>query len=253
MAGDGSTFMSLLDTTKTMLPMAGPGGAVAAAAIGLGEGIYGAVQANKAKKSRPPLYDAMQVSAMQDLNRRANNAYTGTAFAEGMRTADQEKASGLKALSRGGNINQYGLLSRIASDTYNKTLAQGQQTEMAYRQSALQELNDIAQRKLALDSQRYAELRAQSQGMIKSGAENLMMGGAGMLGNNNTGVDIAGNQVMPAQAGGTGSTLFSGLFRKNPNSGSMIANPNANAVPSNEMQLQGNSGLGSLLKLYPEG
>lgn len=156
-------------------------GAVVGGALGAAQVIQGIVQRNKAKKAMPGLEDPMQVSLMQQENRRAANTLTGSAYSEGNRIADQELGGGLKALARSGNVGQFGVLSRIAGDERNRALAQAQQIGLAHEQMGLGLAKSIADRKMALQMYRASQLNARGDKNISGGTQNLMAGAAQLL------------------------------------------------------------------------
>ena len=169
-----------------MLPMMmgqggqGGGGGMQGAGLPLATGgaqlIMGHIQRAKAKKMQPGLEDPMQVTAMQEYQRRANNAMTGANISNQMRDLAQMQGAGIRALSRGGNINQFGQVSRMQSKALNDILAQGQAQEQSYRNMFNQALENVADRRLRLQTRAADAMSLRSEKNIAAGTQGIMAG-----------------------------------------------------------------------------
>lgn len=176
-------------TAPTSAPTGGnimPGGANPgmAAGMGIAQLVQGGIQRKKAERLQPTLEDPQQVLAMQEYERRANNAMTGAGVSNSMRNLKQSQAGAYRALARSGNVGQYGALSRNLAQEQNELLAQGQQTEMGYRKMFDTMLNTVADRRLRLQSKKADAMSLRAESNIAGGTQNTMaglamMGGAG--------------------------------------------------------------------------
>lgn len=163
----------------------GTTGAAVPAAVGGAQLLMGHIQRAKAKKMQPGLEDPMQVTAMQEYQRRANNAMTGANISNQMRDLAQMQGAGIRALSRGGNINQFGQVSRMQSKALNDILAQGQAQEQSYRNMFNQALENVADRRLRLQTRAADAMSLRSEKNIAAGTQGIMAGLAKM-GKNDT-------------------------------------------------------------------
>lgn len=162
----------------------GGGGGVGGAPLGVAAAqlLMGHIQRAKAKKMQPGLEDPMQVTAMQEYQRRANNAMTGANISNQMRDLAQMQGAGIRALSRGGNINQFGQVSRMQSKALNDILAQGQAQEQSYRDMFNEQLKSVADRRLRLQSKAADAMSLRSEKNIAAGTQNIMAQMAKMVG-----------------------------------------------------------------------
>jgi hypothetical protein len=151
-----------------------------AAGLGLGQLVQGHMQRKKADRAEPTLEDPQQVLAMQEYQRRANNAMTGAGVSSAQRDLQQNRAGAYRALAQSGNVGQYGALSRNLAQEQNQLLAQGQQTEMGYRGMFDKMLNTVADRRLRLQSKKADMLRQRSEANIAGGTQNALAGMASM-------------------------------------------------------------------------
>lgn len=151
-------------------------GGILPMATGGAQMIQGHIQRAKAKKMQPGQEDATQVSAMQEYQRRANNAMTGANISQGMRDVAQMQGAGIKALGRGGNLSQFSRLGRIQSQALNDVLAQGQQAEMGYRNMFNNMLNTVADRRMRVQSKAADAMSMRAEKNIASGTQNVMAG-----------------------------------------------------------------------------
>ena len=160
----------------------GGGGGVGGAPLGVAAAqlIMGHIQRAKAKKMQPGLEDPMQVTAMQEYQRRANNAMTGANISNQMRDLAQMQGAGIRALSRGGNINQFGQVSRMQSKALNDILAQGQAQEQSYRDMFNKQLENVADRRLRLQTRAADAMSLRSEKNIAAGTQGIMAGLAKM-------------------------------------------------------------------------
>lgn len=155
-------------------------GAALPTAVGATQLILGNIQRAKAKKMQPGLEDPMQVTAMQEYQRRANNAMTGANISNQMRDLAQMQGAGIRALSRGGNINQFGQVSRMQSKALNDILAQGQAQEQSYRDMFNKQLENVADRRLRLQTRAADAMSLRSEKNIAAGTQGIMAGLAKM-------------------------------------------------------------------------
>lgn len=151
-------------------------------AIGGAQLLMGHIQRAKAKKMQPGQEDATQVTAMQEYQRRANNAMTGANISNQMRDLSQMQGAGIKALSRGGNLNQYARLGRIQSNALNDILAQGQEQEMGYRTMFNDMLKTVAERRMRVQSKAADAMSMRSEKNVAAGTQGIMAGLAKMGG-----------------------------------------------------------------------
>ena len=155
-------------------------GAALPTSVGATQLILGNIQRAKAKKMQPGQEDPMQVTAMQEYQRRANNAMTGANISNQMRDLAQMQGAGIRALSRGGNINQFGQVSRMQSKALNDILAQGQAQEESYRDMFNEQLKNVADRRLRLQTRAADAMSLRSEKNIAAGTQGIMAGLAKM-------------------------------------------------------------------------
>jgi hypothetical protein len=148
--------------------------------------IQGHIQRAKAKKMQPSQEDAQQVTAMQEYQRRANNAMTGANISNQMRDLAQMQGAGIKALSRGGNLNQYAQLGRMQSNALNNILAQGQQQENTYRTMFNTMLENVADRRMRVQSKAADAMSMRAEKNIAAGTQGVMAGLTKLSGNKDT-------------------------------------------------------------------
>ena len=190
-----------------LLPMiagkSGGSGSLLPAAVGGTQLLMGHIQRAKAKKMQPGLEDPMQVTAMQEYQRRANNAMTGANISNQMRDLAQMQGAGIRALSRGGNIYQFGQVSRMQSKALNDILAQGQAQEQSYRDMFNEQLKSVADRRLRLQSKAADAMSLRSEKNIAAGTQGIMAGLAKMGG---------GKSATPSEDGGASQVADRGLM-----------------------------------------
>ena len=145
-------------------------------AIGGTQLIQGHIQRAKAKKMQPSQEDAQQVTAMQEYQRRANNAMTGANISNQMRDLAQMQGAGIKALGRGGNLNQYAQLGRIQGNALNNILAQGQEQENTYRTMFNTMLENVAERRMRVQSKAADAMSMRAEKNIAAGTQGVMAG-----------------------------------------------------------------------------
>ena len=177
---------------------AGGGGGALPTAVGGAQLLLGNIQRAKAKKMQPGQEDPMQVTAMQEYQRRANNAMTGANISNQMRDLAQMQGAGIRALSRGGNINQFGQVSRMQSKALNDILAQGQAQEQSYRDMFNKQLENVADRRLRLQTRAADAMSLRSEKNIAAGTQGIMAGLAKMGGGNSSSTkttDASGNNI----------------------------------------------------------
>ena len=181
-------------------------------AIGGAQLIQGHIQRAKAKKMQPAQEDAQQVTAMQEYQRRANNAMTGANISNQMRDLAQMQGAGVKALSRGGNLGQYAQLGRIQGNALNNILAQGQEQEQSYRTMFNDMLKTVADRRMRVQSKAADAMSKRSEQNVAAGTQGIMAGMAKMGGGKSAtpSVDggaskVADRSLMASQGGTAGS------------------------------------------------
>lgn len=178
--GGGTTATTGAPAGGNIMPSgANPG---MAAGMGIAQLIQGGIQRKKAERLQPTLEDPQQVLAMQEYERRANNAMTGAGVSNSMRNLKQSQAGAYRALARSGNVGQYGAMSRNLAQEQNELLAQGQQTEMGYRKMFDTMLNTVADRRLRLQSKKADAMSLRAESNIAGGTQNAMAGMAMMGG-----------------------------------------------------------------------
>jgi hypothetical protein len=187
-------------------------------AIGGAQLIQGHIQRAKAKRMQPAQEDAQQVTAMQEYQRRANNAMTGANISNQMRDLSQMQGAGIKALSRGGNLNQYAQLGRMQSNALNNILAQGQAQEQSYRTMFNDMLNTVADRRMRVQSKAADAMSMRSEKNVAAGTKGIMAGLAKMGGGKSTNTGASGSAgVNPGMFGAErslpgGGTMDSGSY-----------------------------------------
>lgn len=203
----------LMKMLPMMMGQSGGGGQGAGLpmAIGGAQLIQGHIQRAKAKKMQPAQEDAQQVTAMQEYQRRANNAMTGANISNQMRDLAQMQGAGVKALSRGGNLGQYAQLGRIQGNALNNILAQGQAQEQSYRTMFNDMLNTVADRRMRVQSKAADAMSMRSEKNIGAGTQGIMAGIAKMGGGK------SGGSVNPGMFGAErslpgGGTMDSGSY-----------------------------------------
>lgn len=169
-------ILGAIGAIKGVAGAAGGGGGALPAAVGGAQLLMGHIQRAKAKKLQPGMEDPMQVTAMQEYQRRANNAMTGANISNQMRDLAQMQGAGIKALSRGGNINQFGQVSRMQSKALNDILAQGQAQEESYRNMFNEQLKNVADRRMRVQSKAADAMSMRSEKNIAAGTQGIMAG-----------------------------------------------------------------------------
>ena len=154
----------------------GGSGAGVPLAIGGAQLIQGHIQRARAKRMQPAQEDAQQVTAMQEYQRRANNAMTGANISSQMRDLAQMQGAGVKALSRGGTLGQYARLGRIQSNALNDILAQGQAQEQSYRNMFNTMLETVADRRMRVQSKAADAMSMRAEKNIGAGTQGVMAG-----------------------------------------------------------------------------
>ena len=174
-------------------------GAALPTSVGATQLILGNIQRAKAKKMQPGQEDPMQVTAMQEYQRRANNAMTGANISNQMRDLAQMQGAGIRALSRGGNINQFGQVSRMQSKALNDILAQGQAQEQSYRDMFNEQLKSVADRRMRVQGKAADAMSLRSEKNIAAGTQGIMAGlakmGGGQSGESSTSSSAGGSQM----------------------------------------------------------
>lgn len=185
-------------------------------AMGLGMGLIQTIQAKKLKdradSAFPDLVDPSQAAFLSELGQKRKSLDTGSAFATGMQNIDASQAGTNEAITRasGGDTGatMQALLQgqRVAGDSKNAVLAQGQGQQLAYTQMYQGMLDQIAARKLQLQMQRSQQAQAEWAAKQKSASQNLMTGIAGFSGAGSPGMSGA-QSTNTAAAGNAGSGL----------------------------------------------
>lgn len=145
-------------------------GAVGGGLLGLGSGLM-----KNAANKKLPGPEPMQVSLLQDLERRAANARTGSAYAGDMAEISAEQGAGARALANSGatGLQQYGLLQRMLAEKKNKVLGQAQNTELAYKTAQTGLTDQIAQRNLYLNMIKNRDQAAQNASNSQAGMQSF--------------------------------------------------------------------------------
>jgi hypothetical protein len=188
-------------------------------AIGGTQLIQGHIQRAKAKRMQPSQEDTQQVTAMQEYQRRANNAMTGANISNQMRDLAQMQGAGVKALGRGGNLNQYARLGRIQSNALNDILAQGQAQEQSYRTMFNNMLNTVADRRMRVQSKAADAMSMRAEKNIGAGTQNVMAGLTKLGGGGGNDAKTPGVGVDPNTVTGATSASKTGVqnFKFDPN------------------------------------
>jgi hypothetical protein len=182
---------------------AGGGGGALPTAVGGAQLLLGNIQRARAKKMQPGQEDPMQVTAMQEYQRRANNAMTGANISNQMRDLAQMQGAGIKALSRGGNINQFGQVSRMQSKALNDILAQGQAQEESYRDMFNKQLESVSDRRMRVQGKAADAMNLRAEKNVAAGTQGIMAGLAKMGG---------GKSATPSADGGASQVADRGLM-----------------------------------------
>lgn len=209
----------------------------------------GAIQSIKAKKLKdkadaamPELVDPGQAAFLSELNQKRRSIDTGADFAAGMQAIDTTNAGTNDALVRSAGGDASGTIQallqseRVAGDSKNNVLAQGQQRQAQYTSMYGNLLNDISQRSLELQLMKSQQARAEWAKMQSNASKNVQAGIAGFSGAGSPQIGQAGqgnSGETPAQSVGKGGTGLSRL--DNPGS---IA-PKTAATPSMQQQTFG--------------
>lgn len=190
-------------------------------AMGIGMGIIQSIQAKKLKdranSAFPDLVDPSQAAFLSELGQKKKSLDTGSAFATGMQNIDATQAGTNEAITRasGGDTGatMQALLQgqRVAGDSKNAVIAQGQNQQLAYTQMYQGMLDQIAARKLQLQMQRSQQAQAEWAAKQKSASQNLMTGIAGFSGAGSPGMSGAKageNPSAPTQSSPTDNGAF---------------------------------------------
>lgn len=177
-------------------------------------GITAVIQGIKAKKLKdkadaamPELVDPGQAAFLSELQQKRRSIDTGADFATGMQAIDATNTGTNDALVRNGGgdagATMQALLQseRVAGDSKNNVLAQGQQQQMQYNSMYGSLLNDMSQRKLELQLMQSQQARAEWAKMQSNAAKNFQgfLGGGPMMGKKGD-VSQAGNMPDMGQA-----------------------------------------------------
>jgi len=237
------------------------------AITGLATGAVQQIQASKLKKRAesafPELVDPNQASYLAELNQKRRSIETGADFAAGMQAADTTQASTNDAIvqSSGGDVGGtlQALLQgqRVAGDTKNKVLSEGQQQQFGYDNAYGNMLNQISARKLQLQLLRSNQARAEWAAKQKSASQNLQAGIAGLNENsqNYSQPDLSGsaNGAAPAPASNFPTDWsFAGKQEPNLSGKPKIENIETKGVESPKVVPEKNlatQGLGTVFKL----
>lgn len=166
------------------------------------------IQANRLKKkadaAMPELVDPGQAAFLSELNQKRRSIDTGADFAAGMQAIDATNAGTNDALVRNGGGDAGGTIQallqseRVAGDSKNNVLAQGQQQQLAYNSMYGDMLNKMSARKLQLQLLQSQQARAEWAEKQQAASRNFM----GFLG----GGPMMGKKGDPSQAGNTPAT-----------------------------------------------
>lgn len=185
-------------------------------------GITAVIQGIKAKKLKdkadaamPELVDPGQAAFLSELQQKRRSIDTGADFATGMQAIDATNTGTNDALVRNGGgdagATMQALLQseRVAGDSKNNVLAQGQQQQMQYNSMYGDLLNNIAGRKLNLQLLQSQQARAEWAKMQGNAARNFMgfLGGGPMMGKKGD-PSQAGNLPQTSEVPTQGSAPF---------------------------------------------
>ena len=164
----------------------------AAGTMGAALGTIQTIQArklkNRAESAFPDLVDPSQAAFLSELGQKRKSLDTGSAFATGMQNIDATQAGTNNSIvqSSGGDVGgtMQALLQaqRVAGDSKNQVIAQGQAQQLAYTEAYQGMLDQIAARKLQLQMQRSQQNMAEWAAMKQSATQNLMQGISGFSG-----------------------------------------------------------------------
>jgi hypothetical protein len=188
----------------------------------------GAIQSIKAKKLKdkaegamPELVDPGQAAFLSELNQKRRSIDTGADFAAGMQAIDATNSGTNDALVRNSGGDASGTIQallqseRVAGDSKNNVLAQGQQQQVQYNSMYGNLLNDMSQRRLELQLMRSQQARAEWAKMQSNASKNVQAGIAGFSGAGSPQIGQAGqgnSGATPApNIGGGGKTGLSAL------------------------------------------
>lgn len=208
-------------------------------------GIAQQIQANKLKKRAesafPDLVDPSQAAFLSELGQKRKSLDTGSAFATGMQNIDATQAGTNNAIvqSSGGDVGgtMQALLQaqRVAGDSKNAVIAQGQNQQLAYTQAYQGMLDQIAARKLQLQMQRSQQAQAEWAAKQKVASQNLMAAVATMTAGGGapkvSGTSAPNTVTQGANMASSGSTGLSALDNRGLGFG-------AKTAPSPTMQQQ---------------
>lgn len=203
------------------------GGPSNSSMLSLGMGAMQQLQAlglkNKANAAMPDLVDPNQASYLAELAQKRKSIDTGADFSEAMNAIDTQNASTNEAITRntGGDVSgtiQALLQSeRVAGDSKNQAIAQGQQQQMAYNQMFEGLMNKISARSLQLQMYKSQQARAEWAQKQQLANQNMMAALAGTMSGNPT---SAGTKVAdiatPVIKGGPGVKSILDSFSKVP-------------------------------------
>jgi len=181
----------------------------------------GAIQSIKAKKLKdkadsamPELVDPGQAAFLSELNQKRRSIDTGADFAAGMQAIDTTNAGTNDALVRSAGGDASGTIQallqseRVAGDSKNNVLAQGQQQQAQYNSMYGNLLNDMSQRRLELQLMRSQQARAEWAKMQSNASKNVQAGIAGFSGAGSPQTGQGNSGETPAQAVGKGGSSF---------------------------------------------
>lgn len=161
-------------------------GSVGKAGLSLGTGLLQGIQAkglkNRANAAMPDLVDPTQSAFLSELNQKRRSIDTGADFAAGMNAIDASNAGANESLVRstggdvGGTIQALLQSERVANDSKNNVLAQGQQQQMQYNSMYGDMLNRISDRRTQLQLAKSQQARAEWAKKQQFANQNIMAG-----------------------------------------------------------------------------
>lgn len=172
------------------------------------QGIQAKRLKDKANAAMPELVDPGQAAFLSELNQKRRSIDTGADFAAGMQAIDATNAGTNDALVRNGGGDSGGTIQallqseRVAGDSKNNVLAQGQNQQMAYNSMYGDLLNKMSARKMQLQLLQSQQARAEWAEKQQAASKNFM----GFLG----GGPMMGKKGDPSQAGNTPATAGGG-------------------------------------------
>lgn len=174
--GQGNTGIPYLDQ---LLPLIRSG---FQSTEGMAMMAYGKMVGKEAEAARPPLTDAGQMSTLAMLKHKAATFAAGTGYTAEKALVEQQAAATRRAISQnsggdvGMTISALAKSQMAASTGLNQVLAGAQERERYYMNTAIQQENMIAQRKLELQLLKHSQLKAKEASLMQGGMSSFNSG-----------------------------------------------------------------------------